>query len=301
VVLPGKKFNVADVVGVAVRRGWMVLVPFALGLSTAPLISKSVPKLYRSETLIRVIPQRVPDSYVKSTVMEKMEERLPAITSVILSRSRLEKIVRDFNLYETKTRPASMEDLVARLRRDIDVKAEGAESFRVNYVSDRARTAQDVTARLAALCIEENLRDRANLADETNAFLESQLSDAKVRLIEHEKKLEEYRRRFAGQLPTQDPSGSGWVYAFVPGYGWMWCKVPQAPTPPLDHLGESMMQDIAPFKDFSWDSRFTFRVDAARHARPEGDDLGDHAQGQAGHGEGRRPVSGSNRPKISGR
>ena len=27
-----------------------------------------------------------------------------------------------------------------------------------------------------------------------------------------------------------------------------------------------LAQDIAPFKDFSWDSRFTFRVDAARHA-----------------------------------
>lgn len=32
-----------------------------------------------------------------------------------------------------------------------------------------------------------------------------------------------------GQLPGSDPSGSGWVYAFVPGYGWMWCKVPPAP------------------------------------------------------------------------
>lgn len=35
-------------------------------------------------------------------------------------------------------------------------------------------------------------------------------------------------------LPTQDPSGSGWVYAYVPGYGWMWAQVPQQPAPPTD-------------------------------------------------------------------
>jgi hypothetical protein len=31
------------------------------------------------------------------------------------------------------------------------------------------------------------------------------------------------------QLPGQDPSGGGWVYAYVPGYGWMWIRVSGAP------------------------------------------------------------------------
>jgi polysaccharide chain length determinant protein (PEP-CTERM system associated) len=202
-MLPGRKFTVEDVVRIVTRRGWMIVMPFALGLSIAPLISKNVPKLYRSESLIRIIPQRVPDNFVKSMAREKMEERLPSISSVILSRSRLERIVRDFNLYSAASVRASMEDLVARLRSDIDVKSEGQESFRVNYVSDNPQTAQRVAARLASLYKEENLRDRANVADETNEFLESQLKDAKERLIEHEKKLEAYRRQHAGELPSQ--------------------------------------------------------------------------------------------------
>jgi uncharacterized protein involved in exopolysaccharide biosynthesis len=41
------------------------------------------------------------------------------------------------------------------------------------------------------------------LAQSTNDFLESQLGDARRRLIEHERKLEAYRQRYAGQLPTQ--------------------------------------------------------------------------------------------------
>jgi polysaccharide chain length determinant protein (PEP-CTERM system associated) len=93
--------------------------------------------------------------------------------------------------------------VVQRLRGDIAVQVEGQDSFRVKYVSSDPQTAQRVTGRVASLYIEENLRDRANLADETNLFLESQLNDAKERLVEHEKKLEAYRRRYSGELPSQ--------------------------------------------------------------------------------------------------
>src|SRR5439155_22382985 len=55
----------------------------------------------------------------------------------------------------------------------------------------------------ATMFIEENLRDRVVLADGTSQFLESQLEDARQRLINHEKKLEGYRGRYAGELPSQ--------------------------------------------------------------------------------------------------
>ena len=202
-MLPGKKFTSEDIVRIVTRRGWLIVLPFAIGLSAAPLIAKSVPELYRSETLIMVIPQRVPDSYVKSTVTARMEDRLPSISNLILSRSRLERTITDFNLYPGQRTQGIMEDIVQQMRADINVQLEGQESFRVKYVSSDPQTAQKVTARLASLYIEENLRDRGNLADETNLFLESQLNDAKERLIEHEKKLEVYRKRYAGELPTQ--------------------------------------------------------------------------------------------------
>jgi polysaccharide chain length determinant protein (PEP-CTERM system associated) len=202
-VVPGRTFTVAELIRIIVRRGWLAVLPLAVGLSAAPLIAKAVPELYRSETLIMVIPQRVPDSYVKSTVTAKMEDRLPSISNLILSRSRLERIITDFNLYPDQRAHGIMEDIVQRLRGDISVQVEGQDSFRVKYVSSDPQTAQKVTGRVASLYIEENLRDRANLADETNLFLESQLNDAKERLVEHEKRLEAYRRRYAGELPSQ--------------------------------------------------------------------------------------------------
>jgi polysaccharide chain length determinant protein (PEP-CTERM system associated) len=169
------------------------------------MVFKRLPSKYRSETLIMVIPQRIPDSYVKATVSGSIEDRLPTISDQILSRSRLERVVNDFDLYKDQRATGLMEDIVRRMGDDIDVKVVGKESFRVAYVSHDPWTAQRVTERLAGLYIEENLRDRENVTDDTNQFLESQLQEAKRRLLEHEQKLEEYRRKYAGQLPSQLP------------------------------------------------------------------------------------------------
>jgi len=204
-VLPGQQFTIGDLTESLKRRRWMVLLPFALGLALAPVIAARLPELYRSETLIMVVPQRIPDSYVKSTVTARIEDRLPSISDQILSRSRLERIILDFDLYPSQRAAEVMEDVVQRMRSDISVSLEGRskESFRVAYVSADPGTAQKVTERLASLYIEENLRDRKTLADDTNQFLESQLQEAKRRLVEHERKLEAYRLRYAGQLPSQ--------------------------------------------------------------------------------------------------
>lgn len=192
--------------GVRARRWWL-LVPFAIGLALAPLLAQLAPEKYRSETLILVVPQRVPDSYVKATVTEKIEDRLPSISEQILSRSRLERIITDMGLYTELRRNRVMEDVVEAMRKDVTVTLAGAkdnaDSFRVSYVNDKPETARKVTERLASLYIEQNLKDRENQASSTSQFLETQLQDAKQRLVDQEKKLEAYRNQHSGELPTQ--------------------------------------------------------------------------------------------------
>jgi polysaccharide chain length determinant protein (PEP-CTERM system associated) len=184
------------------------LAPLAVGIACAPLLTRLAPARYRSETLIMVVPQQVPDTYVKATVTQSMADRLPSITDQILSRSRLERIIQEMNLYPSERGREVMEDVVARMRKDVavDVAGKEADSFRVSYTSKDAETARKVTERLAALYIEQNLTDRNNQAESTSQFLEAQLEDAKRRLVEQEKKLEEYRRQHSGQLPSQLPA-----------------------------------------------------------------------------------------------
>jgi polysaccharide chain length determinant protein (PEP-CTERM system associated) len=202
-VIPGKQYTPEDVVLIAWRRKWWAILPAIAIAAGAYSWVRTLPNLYRSDTLILVVPQRVPESYVRSTVTTRIEDRLQSITQQILSRTRLERIIQDFNLYAESRKTAIMEDVVDRMRGNINVQVVKGDAFRVSFTSDEARTAMRVTERLASLFIEENLRDREVLAEGTNQFLEAQLEDARRRLIETERKVEEYKRQFSGELPEQ--------------------------------------------------------------------------------------------------
>ena len=202
-MLPGKAYKPEDVLQILRRRIWFLLVPFALVSAAVATWAYFLPDRYRSETVILVVPQRVPESYVKSTITTRIEDRLQSLTQQIMSRTRLERIIQDYNLYQEERKNGIMEDVVEQMRRDINVQVVRGDAFRISYVAQNPRTVMRVTERLASLFIEENLRDREVLAEGTNQFLETQLEDARRRLVEHEKRLEEYRRQFAGQLPSQ--------------------------------------------------------------------------------------------------
>ncbi len=194
-----------EIVSLIVRRRWLILLPFACGLAAAPLLARYAPERYRSEALLLVIPQQVPNEYVTPATTQPIGERLPSITDQILSRSRLEQIIQQLQLYKEEQSRELMEDIVKRMRRDITTSAvrKDVNSFRVSYASDTAEKARKVTERLVSLYIEQNLNDRENQADSTSEFLSTQLEEAKRRLIQQEKKLEEYRKSHAGQLPSQ--------------------------------------------------------------------------------------------------
>jgi protein tyrosine kinase modulator len=202
-VVPGKKYTPEDFLDIARRRIWLIIVPFMVVATATAIVAKRTPNLYRSETVILVVPQRIPESYVRSTVTSRIEDRLQSIGQQILSRTRLERIILDFDLYAAARRTAPMENVVEIMRRDIEVETVKGDAFKVSYVSGDPKAAMEVTNRLASLFIEENRRDREVLADGTNQFLESQLEDARRRLAEHEKKVQEYRQQYSGELPTQ--------------------------------------------------------------------------------------------------
>jgi polysaccharide chain length determinant protein (PEP-CTERM system associated) len=212
-MLPGKKFSPNDILAILSRRKWHVIIPVFVGTFGALIVSRVLPNRYQSDTLIQIVPQRVPDSYVRSTVTTDLDERLKSITQQIMSRTRLEEIITQLDLYPTERNSVPMEDLVVRLREAIEVEVTqprrvagrlaDPDSFRLLFTYGDPRTAQRVTEQLAGWFIAENTRLRGMQADSTNEFLDSQLAEARDRLVAQEKKLEAFRERHAGRLPSQ--------------------------------------------------------------------------------------------------
>ena len=111
-MLPGKKYSSEDMLQLAWRRKWAVILPLVLVSATTFVVAWKLPNRYRSETVILVVPQKVPESYVRSTVTTDIGDRLRSIREQILARTRLEVIIRDFDLYPAERARLPMEDVV---------------------------------------------------------------------------------------------------------------------------------------------------------------------------------------------
>ena len=124
-MLPGRKYTPEDILSLLWKRRWFVIIPFIACAMTALLVSRALPNRYQSDTLIQVIPQRVPEAYVKSTVTTKLEDRIQSLTQQIMSRSRLERVIEEFNLYPEARQKGIMQDVVEGMQKDIAVKTTG--------------------------------------------------------------------------------------------------------------------------------------------------------------------------------
>src|SRR5256886_11504376 len=124
-MLPGRKYTPEEILGIMWHRKWLLMAALVVFGAAAYGISKRLPNQYKSETLILVIPQRIPESYVRSTVTMRIEDRLRSISQEILSRTRLEKVITEFDLYPAERKSRPMEGVVEQMRHGIVVDTVG--------------------------------------------------------------------------------------------------------------------------------------------------------------------------------
>jgi polysaccharide chain length determinant protein (PEP-CTERM system associated) len=174
----------------------IILVVFCL----AAYLAVSLPDVYRSSTLILVTPQKLPPSYINSTITSSIEQRLRAISDEILSRTRLEKIIQEFNLYPMLDR---MDLRVSTLRKAITVDVRRSDAFALLFKHPTPEMAMKVTNRLAGLFIEENLQIREQQAAGTTTFINAEVDRLRKELEQQEAEVNLYKAQHRFELPEQ--------------------------------------------------------------------------------------------------
>src|SRR5919198_5785238 len=111
--------ELSDYLEILRRRKWTVLLGLLVGLLGAGLVFLIMPKVYRSSTLILIESQKVPTDYIKPVVVDTIEERLITIQQQILSRTLLQKIIEEYNLYADAVKSDPMEEVIDEMRRKI--------------------------------------------------------------------------------------------------------------------------------------------------------------------------------------
>ena len=203
-----RTYEPVDFARMAWRRRWFIVVPFLVGLFGTLVVSSQLSDVYQSEMLIQVIPQRVPDNFVQSTVTMRTADRINALGQQVMSRAELERIIREFNLYPDLLEELPVQDVVRKMRESIRLDivrgaSQDAEAFYVRFEHTDPQTSTRVVSELGSLFIAQNAQDRGALAEGTNQFLQTQLAQARVLLEQQEEKLEQFRQSYAGRLPTQ--------------------------------------------------------------------------------------------------
>ena len=77
----GADFNVSQILSNLYRRKGLIISVFVVVSLLAAYLATILPDIYRSSTVIVVTPQRLPASFVTSTVTMDLEERMQSISS----------------------------------------------------------------------------------------------------------------------------------------------------------------------------------------------------------------------------
>jgi len=197
------------------RRKFHILIPSGLVLLIAVIVAFILPPVYSSSATILIEAQEIPQDFVRTTVTGYVEQRLQTITQLVMSRSRLLEIISRFDLYADLKERYTTEEIIEKMREDIELIPIQAEvinpnsgrpgsatiAFTLSYEGTNPKTVAQVANVLTSLYMEENLRNREEKTRTTFEFLEGQLQELSSEILHTESQIAEFKKQHISELP----------------------------------------------------------------------------------------------------
>jgi polysaccharide chain length determinant protein (PEP-CTERM system associated) len=208
-----RRFHPLDYVSVLRRRKFWFAVPLALSLVVGGALALFLPRQYRSEAEIGIADPTLSPELLRGVQSVDGRERQRAVSQQLLSRTVLERVVREERLSPNKP----VEDTAARLRALVEenivvpqpigrmgnAQKDGVDSFRLGYVDSSPERAQRIANRLATVFVEENSKSTTQRAENTSEVLAQQLRTSQENLNRLQEQLRVKKQANMGRLPDQ--------------------------------------------------------------------------------------------------
>ena len=209
------QLELQDLKGAVRRRKKGFIITFLLIFMFVGSVAFILPPIYRSQSMIVIEGQQIPEDYVKTTITSYVEERLQMINQQIMTRTKLLDIISQFNLYSEMRDKRTTEEIIAKMREDIELKTISARvidrrtgrpspatiAFTLSYEGKDPSKVQKVANVLASGFLEEDLRRREELTSTTTDFLEQESENLKKQIHVLEKKISNFKKAHIGELP----------------------------------------------------------------------------------------------------
>jgi len=165
----------------------------------------NTPKIYRSTAMIMFQQQKVnPTVMSPDEPNKRLKEMVATVSQQITSRTSLEEIIKQFDLYPELKAQRPMEEVLDKMRlKDIIISPSEGDIFRITFQGPQPKTVMQVTNVLASKFIEENLRFRGERASETTEYIKNELKMAKEGLDKKEATMRDYKLQYFNELRDQ--------------------------------------------------------------------------------------------------
>src|SRR5882762_6379143 len=163
---------------IILRRKWLIILPIIAVTSAVALVVYRLPNVYESVTLIVVKPSTLPTGVVPSMTEDSLTRQLTSIAQVVTSRSSLEPLVNQYELYKPeRLRGVPMESIIEMMHDDIKVEVNTSRNditngFNITYRGRDPKITQAVTAELASKYINEQTKNTVNSTNSAKQFIE---------------------------------------------------------------------------------------------------------------------------------
>jgi polysaccharide chain length determinant protein (PEP-CTERM system associated) len=185
------------------KRRWYFLIAFILVAAGASSYAYWVPDVFKSETRIMVEEPMVSEDYVRPTVRSTPEDRINSIRQQLASRTFLQRMIEQFQMYGYGRSGFDMEAAVKAAEKQIGIEKTSNNTFTISFVATVPEFAQKFTRQLALELIRISTSSNKNKVIATDQFIDEQLRQTTEALASQEEKITKFKILHLGELPSQ--------------------------------------------------------------------------------------------------
>ena len=184
------------------RRKIFIFAVFLLGLPIGLGVYLTTPKEYQSTSLLSYQRQGISPNKLSPDLQTNIRDVLNTLSQIVTSRTNLEKIINDMDLYPEQRAILPIEDVIEIFRKKIEIKPSNrGEVFTVSYSGSQPEKVVMVTNALAAQFIEENLKYRQERATDTSSYTSQELQMAKKVMDAQDESMKDYKLKNYNEMP----------------------------------------------------------------------------------------------------
>ncbi|MDA8133609.1 MAG: Wzz/FepE/Etk N-terminal domain-containing protein [Desulfobacteraceae bacterium] len=204
-----------DLFAILNRRKAALILPFLFCTAVALLAAFLLPPVYKSTSTILIEQREIPAEYVTSSITTFAEQRIQSINQRILTSSRLQELIQQFDLYPELKEKKTADEIIEKMRGDISLEPVNVEiadrlsgrtgtatiAFTLSYEGENPVKVQRVVGTITSLFLEEDIKVRTEQSSSAYDFILIEKEKVQSQIDDLEKQLAVFKEQNMETLP----------------------------------------------------------------------------------------------------